>query len=122
MEQIKKRSSGELFAGLIIMGVGVLFLLRNIDLIEFPFHKLWPLIFLVIGIARLFSASNWESRSDSIFWFFMSAAFFIGSNHIWGFSNHETWPLILIGVGLGVLAKSVARQFRSRLSEEQHNG
>ena len=122
MEQLRKRHSGEIFAGLIIMGVGVLFLLRNVDLIEFQFQKIWPLIFLVIGVARLLSGQSWESRSDSIFWFFMGAAFFIGSNHVWGLSNHDTWPLILIGVGLGILGKSIARQNRSRTQEEQNNG
>jgi hypothetical protein len=122
VEYTQTKNRGQFFTGIMIIGIGILFLLRNVDVIEFPFHKLWPLIFVIIGFARLFSAQSWENRSDSIFWFFMGAAFFIGTNHIWGLSFHDTWPLILIGVGLGIIAKSIARQFRVRSMEEKNNG
>ena len=48
MEQTQRKRSGEFFTGVAIIGIGVLFLLRNVDIISFPFVKVWPLMFVVI--------------------------------------------------------------------------
>jgi LytS/YehU family sensor histidine kinase len=74
MEYSQTKHRGQYFIGIMIIGIGVLFLLRNIDVIDFPFHKLWPLIFVIIGFARLFSAETWIGAVAGLY--LLSAAFF----------------------------------------------
>jgi phage shock protein C len=54
----KKRDSGSLLGGLILVVLGLLFLANNL-LPDFRFGDYWPVILIVIGLVML-----WKSRSD----------------------------------------------------------
>ena len=47
--------SGMLTGGLIVLGVGVLFLLINFDLIP-NLRRMWPLFPIIVGLALIISA------------------------------------------------------------------
>jgi hypothetical protein len=51
----KEDRHGMVIGGLIILGIGVIFLLSNLDIIP-DLGKMWPLILVVIGIALLIGA------------------------------------------------------------------
>jgi hypothetical protein len=46
---------GMVIGGLIVLGVGLIFLLSNLDIIP-DLGKMWPLILVVIGVALLAGA------------------------------------------------------------------
>jgi len=46
---------GMVIGGLIVLGLGVVFLLSNLDIIP-DFGTMWPLVFVVVGIALLVGA------------------------------------------------------------------
>lgn len=46
---------GMVIGGLIVLGLGVIFLLSNLDIIP-DFGTMWPLVLVVIGIALLVGA------------------------------------------------------------------
>lgn len=48
----KEGISGRYFAGFVLLGLGVLFLLTNWGIIP-SLHRTWPLILIVIGLAFL---------------------------------------------------------------------
>ena len=53
----EKWDSGRAFVGIIILGVGVIFLLSNWGIIP-SMHRAWPLILIVVGLAFLFGVGR----------------------------------------------------------------
>jgi hypothetical protein len=51
----KEDRHGMVMGGIIVLGIGVLFLLSNLDIIP-DIGKMWPLILVVVGIALLIGA------------------------------------------------------------------
>jgi len=51
----KEDRHGMVIGGLIVLGLGVVFLLANLEIIP-DFGTMWPLILVVIGIALLIGA------------------------------------------------------------------
>ena len=54
---------GMLIGGLIALGVGVLFLLRNLGFIP-DFERMWPIIPIIIGVALIIGAVSRMRRPD----------------------------------------------------------
>ncbi len=55
---------GKLVGGIIVLGIGLVFLLSNLDVIP-NIGKTWPLILIVIGLALLAGAISRRDRSES---------------------------------------------------------
>jgi uncharacterized membrane protein HdeD (DUF308 family) len=51
----KEDRHGMVIGGIIVLGIGVLFLLSNLDVIP-NIGKMWPLILVVVGLALLIGA------------------------------------------------------------------
>lgn len=51
----KEDRHGMVIGGLIVLGLGVIFLLANLEIIP-DFGTMWPLVLVVIGIALLIGA------------------------------------------------------------------
>jgi hypothetical protein len=54
-EEEKEDRHGMVIGGIIVLGIGVFFLLSNLDIIP-DVGKMWPLILVVVGIALLIGA------------------------------------------------------------------
>ena len=50
----QKSPHGKMVTGIILLGIGVLFLLNNLDIIDLD--KSWPLLLIIIGLALLVGA------------------------------------------------------------------
>ncbi|OGC84580.1 MAG: hypothetical protein A2W07_03485 [candidate division Zixibacteria bacterium RBG_16_43_9] len=59
----EKWDTGRAFVGIIILGVGVIFLLSNWGIIP-SMHRTWPLILIVVGLAFLFGAGRKHKGSS----------------------------------------------------------
>jgi len=105
-ESCPKPLGGVLF-GLLIMGFGLLFLLRNLNIIYVDdIWQYWPVILIVIGVSKLVSPRG----SHDIFpglviggigtYFLLSNLGIIYGN-IWQY----LWPLIFIALGASMLIK-----------------
>jgi len=130
--------SGRIIFGLVVVVVGVLLLLNNLDLgVQFSIKELfryWPVIPLILGINWLFlSFGSQKSESGSKVFFswgqFVTALIFIAIGVIYlgrnlGFFNFNTtlfwnllWPLILILIGISLLrGRSISSGGRGRVS------
>ncbi len=54
---------GMIIGGLITMGVGLLFLLYNFDVIP-GMHLMWPVIPVIVGVALIIGAFSKGKKSD----------------------------------------------------------
>ncbi len=103
--------SGRIFAGLVLIVIGGLFLLDQLG--EFDFgtmiSRYWPVIFFLIGISILIS--NGFRRIGSALFFFLLGGVFLAmefdllGEDIWNY----IWPAAIILVGLWLLVRPAFR-------------
>lgn len=86
-------------AGLILMGIGVIFLLGNMGYLDI--HKavsFWPVILIILGAVKFVEGRD-HGRNSGIFWVVIGLLFLLGSFGIIRLTFHEIWPVLLIGIG-----------------------
>ena len=54
---------GMIIGGLITIGVGLLFLLNNFNVIP-GMHKMWPVIPVIVGVALIIGAFSKKKKTD----------------------------------------------------------
>jgi predicted membrane protein len=100
-----QKTQGRIFWGILLICLGVLFLLDQMDKLDFGdlVGRYWPVIFILIGISILLS-NNFKNVGSGVF-FILFGAFFllirlrIFDRAVWQY----VWPLAIIGVGLWIL-------------------
>jgi hypothetical protein len=63
--------------------------------------RLWPLLLVGLGIARLAMAQQGDSRQGA-FWLLVVGGVF-SIDHFLGYRVHHTWPLVIVAVGVGLV-------------------
>ena len=114
MSEIKSHQ-GRIFGGLVLIVVGGLLLLDQMDRLDFGelIHRYWPAIFILIGLAIVIG-NNFRQVGSGVFFilfgtFFLLMRLEILDHTVW----HYFWPLLIIGLGLWLLlrpARSSARK------------
>ena len=105
-EQRRARSHSPLkhvAVGLILMGIGVIFLLGNMGYLDV--HKVvtfWPVILIIFGAVKI-AESRDHGRTAGIFWVITGLLFLLGSFGIIRMTFRELWPVLLIGIGAVML-------------------
>ncbi|KQY11992.1 hypothetical protein ASD28_05115 [Massilia sp. Root133] len=111
MENNTNRASSQVVLGLLVVGMGVLFLLDNLDILNFR-HAIgfWPLAFIVAGCVALFGSGTRSGRSGNYMGGVLIAVGLLmivsrmGYFYIsWG----TLWPLVMIALGGLVLYRSL---------------
>lgn len=66
-EEKKKKSKkqGSITAGFILLGIGLIFLLDNLEIIP-GLDKTWPLFLIIIGASLLIGAMRDKQAADSV--------------------------------------------------------
>src|SRR5215467_3525573 len=100
-------------AGLILMGIGVIFLLGNMGYLDA--HKVfsfWPVILIVFGLVRIVESRH-HGRTAGVFWVVVGLLFLLGSFGIIRMTLQQAWPILLIGAGAVMLWRAaVVRRAR----------
>lgn len=102
-----QKTQGRIFWGILLIFLGVLFLLDQMDKLDFGdlVGRYWPVIFILIGVSILLS-NNFKNIGSGIF-FILFGAFFllirmrVFDRAVW----HYIWPLAIIGAGLWILLR-----------------
>jgi hypothetical protein len=111
MENNTNRASSQVVLGLLVVGMGILFLLDNLDILNFR-HAIgfWPLVFIVGGCVALFGNGTRSGRSSNFMGGVLIAIGLLmivsrmGYFYIsWG----TLWPLVMIALGGLVLYRSL---------------
>ena len=99
-ERRRARSHGPLkhiAAGLILMGIGVVFLLGNMGYLDVrEVFVFWPVILIIFGAVKIVESRD---HTAGIFWVVIGVLFLLGSFGIIRMTFHELWPILVIGIG-----------------------
>ena len=107
MSENKRLSGGAILLGLVLIAVGALVLLSNLDVFPFRFNlgDWWPLILIALGVVHLFNNRNLFDFSG-LFLILLGGVFLateLGAlrwDDVW-----RWWPAVLILLGLSIVFK-----------------
>ena len=103
MSNSKKSFSGALVVGLMLVAVGVLWVLNNLNILDFRLHQWWPLILIALGLLDMTNNRRINAFGP---WFLiiLGGVFLLAANHIVEWREiWKYWPVILIAIGLSII-------------------
>lgn len=97
----------QVLIGLFVIGIGVMFLLDNMNIIEFHVSFL-PLFLILVGTIKLMDYQSQGSRMVGGFFLAFGGAMALKQMGYLDFNLRQLWPLFLIGAGAVVVWKALA--------------
>ncbi|HET9368756.1 MAG TPA: DUF5668 domain-containing protein [Vicinamibacterales bacterium] len=89
--------------GVLIMTIGLIFLGDQWDVTPgWSIARLWPLVFVVVGVGRFFSTDLQRIASGALF-LFLAGIFLMHTHHL--MSLRQSWPLFIVWGGFAVLSE-----------------
>lgn len=105
------RVSGRLVLGLIVITLGTLWTLDNLDLIHSgPILRWWPVVLLGLGIAKLFGIGTGRNPAAGTMFLLVGILFLAGRIGIDGLDFSLLWPMLLVVIGVNLVIRSYRAQ------------
>ena len=102
------RLTSQLFAGLLLAALGVLFTLDNLNILRArDVLKYWPAVFIAIGISQLAQARSLGSMIGGSIWIVLGSVLLGERLHLIS-SGLRFWPLLLVAVGVWIVVRSLS--------------
>jgi hypothetical protein len=97
-------SAERLIPAMVLIGIGALFLLNNLHIVEAgDVFRFWPAILIAIGIVKLVDANDGSGRTAGAVLIGVGGVFLARTLGFLPVNLWDLWPLILIGIGLLML-------------------
>jgi predicted membrane protein len=104
------RPTPQLIFGLLIIFLGLLFTLDNLEIIQVHnLFRFWPLILMAVGLAKFFESNRASSMAAAALFFGLGSLFLLRNLHFIPFSLWHLWPLILVFAGGSILWQAWTR-------------
>jgi hypothetical protein len=101
------RLTSQLFAGLLIAALGVLFTLDNLQILRArDVLRYWPAILIVIGVSQLAQARTIGTMIGGSIWIVFGAVLLGERLHLIT-AGLRFWPLLLVAVGAWIVVRSM---------------
>jgi hypothetical protein len=98
------RPTPQLAFGLIVILLGILFTLDNLDLIRArEYIRYWPALLLVLGVYRLVEPGDPPNYIPGLLFSLIGGVLLLNTLHF-HLSIGSYWPLLLVLVGLGIIS------------------
>jgi hypothetical protein len=104
------------FLGGIIVLLGVLLTLDNMDLLDFEFFHLWPVLVVVWGLSMIVRRGGALQKLIGGIIALAGVALLLSNLGLWRVSFGDLWPLLLIMLGLSILFGARSGSGRLRVS------
>lgn len=114
-----RHDTGRLFAGLLIIGLGVIFLLGSLGELRVGrfFSDFWPLILIFVGIWHM-AASGFRRLGSGLILLLIGGFFLLSNLDLLPYSAwNMLWPSIIILVGLWVIFRPRFRETDGKAPE-----
>ena len=122
-DDVRKRiDSSALTTGILLIGIGVMFLLDRLGFADFDrvVQNWWPMIIVALGVRKLGGRRPWGGL-----WMIAIGTWLeLAHLHVFGLTFNSSWPLLLIFLGGGMILRTVIGSSRRRepQSPEEHRG
>ncbi len=104
------RVTGQLIAGLVLAGLGMLFTLDNLEIVRArEILRYWPVVLLLVGISQILQARSSAGMVGGSIWILIGGVL-LGERLDLISNAFRFWPLLLIGVGAYVIFQSFNRR------------
>jgi predicted membrane protein len=101
--------SGQILIGALVIGLGLLFLLDNLNVVDFhDAYRFWPVVFIVFGVARISDTRTPNGMITGGVLIVIGLMLTLRGLGFVYFSWRTIWPLLLMVVGAGVIYKAIA--------------
>ncbi|MBX2990966.1 MAG: hypothetical protein KF749_07335 [Bacteroidetes bacterium] len=111
------RISPQIVLGLIIVAVGVLFTLDNLDVLYArDYLRYWPALLVVYGVVKMLNPERHGGRFWGLVLTFVGAALLIDKLYILEFRLWDFWPLLLVALGAMMILRTKQAPFRSPIN------
>ncbi len=103
--------SSQFIMGLMIIGVGIIFMLDNFDILYAgDIMRYWPAILVVFGITKISQAKNGSGQLFGWIITIVGSMMLLDRLDFIDFRIHDWWPIILIIIGVNFLRGSQRRK------------
>ena len=104
------RTSAGYVPGLIVAGLGVLFLLSNLEIVRiYSWWQLWPVVVIGIGATKLVDDPSHHQKAAGAM-MIVAGGFFLASTFGWlPWNVWDFWPVALIGAGVVMLVQRLGQ-------------
>jgi len=113
------KNQGRIFWGLLLIVLGGLFLLDQMDKLDFGdfIGHYWPVVFIILGVSILLN-NNFKNVGSGIFFiafgtFFLLVRLRIFDRMVWSY----LWPLAIIAVGVWILVRPAWHPDKKKAAE-----
>ena len=118
----RKISSGTTVTGMILIVLGILWVLSNLDVFDFDLSQWWPLILIVIGLIQLFSTGKLFNTGAWILIalgvvFLLTTHDYLHWHDIWKY-----WPVVLIVIGISIIVQRHGKNMPESSSADEIAG
>jgi hypothetical protein len=112
-DETRPRRSGHVIAGVVLIGLGLLFVLDRAGMLEAgSLGQYWPFILIVLGLGKLSeaggAAADRQAQLRSAAWLLFLGGLFL-LHEFTLLTLRRTWPLFLVAAGLGMIWNAMAR-------------
>ncbi len=116
MEQRQSfRISPQLVLGLLIILVGVLFTLDNLDIIYArDFWRYWPALLIIYGIVKMTQPEGHGGRFWGIALTLVGTAMLLDRLYVFEFRLWDFWPLLLVALGATMIWRTGSRRYQTK--------
>ena len=103
-EDINKRLPAQVILGLIVIGMGLLFLLDNLNIFEIDgMFRFWPMMFILVGTLKLYDSRDSTGYAIGIVLVSIGVLLTLRNmGYIW-FGWRTIWPVLVMLVGGAVV-------------------
>ncbi len=107
--QRRRTGLGPMFPGLLIMALGLVLLLDNLDLVDSDqILRFWPVILIAIGVKNLFEAQDRSGAVNGTLFAGLGGLLLLNSLDILSFNIFQLWPLFLVMIGFHMLTRALS--------------
>lgn len=104
------RVTPQLVLGLLIIGVGVIFTLDNLDILYArDYMRYWPALLIAYGAVKTFQPDTQSGKFWGVVLMFVGAALLVDRLDIFYFRLWDFWPLLLVALGVMMILRTSSR-------------
>jgi len=106
---VDSKQASQMTTGLVVVAIGLMLLAGQFDSTwGFDFGRLWPLIFIFLGLGRLAS----PERGSAVWFLFLGGIFLLHTFRV--VSLRDSWPLFIVAAGVSMMFRQDGRGRRTR--------